>query len=360
MKIAVDLGHGVAYDGGAVGIIREEQVINEVGSNVIAKLRALGHSVLEVRPSSATSTSHALNQRTDKANSWGADLLVSIHANAGKGVGTEVFTYQGREMSQARNVLNNICALGFTNRGIKGDKLHITSASSMSAMLIEVCFIDTQSDVDKYKKIGSNAIADAIVKGLVGTTSSATGSNNSSLSAEVEKAKAFVGSRCKELQEKLIKCGYNVGATGADGIFGQATYNATVKFQKDNGLVADGLAGQATFAKLDEIIASKSYSKTQFIKDVQKALGATVDGIAGSETLSKTVTVSKSINNTHAVVKPIQKYLNWLGYETGAIDGIAGSQFHNAVVTYQRSKGCYADGELTRGGLTWKKLLGLA
>lgn len=106
--------------------------------------------------------------------------------------------------------------------------------------------------------------------------------------------------------------------------------------------------------------SSSTYSKTQFIKDVQSAIGAKVDGIAGNETLSKTVTVSSTKNRKHPVVKAIQKYLNYLGYSCGTADGIAGSKFDSAVKSYQKAKGCIADGEITAKCSTWKKLLGLA
>ena len=104
---------------------------------------------------------------------------------------------------------------------------------------------------------------------------------------------------------------------------------------------------------------SVKYTKKQFIKDVQKAIGAKVDGIAGPETLSKTITVSKSKNRKHAVVKPIQKYLNKIGYNCGIADGIAGAKFDAAVKAYQKANSCVADGEITARNKTWKKLLGL-
>ena len=106
--------------------------------------------------------------------------------------------------------------------------------------------------------------------------------------------------------------------------------------------------------------STTSYSKTQFIKDVQSATGAKVDGIAGKETLSKTVTVSKAKNSRHAVVKPLQTYLNVLGYNCGIVDGIAGTKFDVAVKAFQKDKGCVVDGEITAHMTTWKKLLGLA
>ena len=101
-------------------------------------------------------------------------------------------------------------------------------------------------------------------------------------------------------------------------------------------------------------------AKGASLKDVQKAVGASVDGIAGKETLSKTVTVSSKINNRHAVVKPIQKRLDALGYDCGTADGIAGAKFTKAVKAYQLANGCVADGEITARATTWKKLLGLA
>lgn len=103
-----------------------------------------------------------------------------------------------------------------------------------------------------------------------------------------------------------------------------------------------------------------AYSEKQFIKDVQAAIGAKVDGVAGSETLSKTVTVSKSKNSKHSVVLPIQKYLNAIGYSCGAADGVAGAKFDSAVKSYQKAHDCEADGEITAKNKTWKKLLGMA
>lgn len=105
--------------------------------------------------------------------------------------------------------------------------------------------------------------------------------------------------------------------------------------------------------------ASSVYSKKQFVRDVQAVIGAKVDGIAGSETLSKTITVSKTKNRKHKIVRVIQKYLNFIGYNCGTVDGIAGTKFDAAVKSYQRVNGCVVDGEITKGKNTWRSLLGL-
>ena len=54
------------------------------------------------------------------------------------------------------------------------------------------------------------------------------------------------------MQTMLIQRGYNVGATGADGKFGNATLAAVKAFQKKNGLAVDGVVGRNTWAALEE------------------------------------------------------------------------------------------------------------
>lgn len=53
------------------------------------------------------------------------------------------------------------------------------------------------------------------------------------------------------MQTKLIQRGYDVGKTGADGIYGAKTEAAVRAFQADNGLKADGICGQATWSALE-------------------------------------------------------------------------------------------------------------
>lgn len=99
---------------------------------------------------------------------------------------------------------------------------------------------------------------------------------------------------------------------------------------------------------------------TAFIRQVQSAVGAAVDGIAGPETIGKTVTVSQYTNRTHPVVKVLQRQLDALGYsQVGTADGIAGPKFTAAVKAYQQANGCVVDGIITAGNKTWKSLLGM-
>lgn len=80
----------------------------------------------------------------------------------------------------------------------------------------------------------------------------ATDTTNSTLTNDtLEKARQAVGSRLAELQKDLSKLGYKVDTNGT---FGQTTYDSLVKFQSEHGLTADGLAGSATFAKLNALL----------------------------------------------------------------------------------------------------------
>lgn len=102
------------------------------------------------------------------------------------------------------------------------------------------------------------------------------------------------------------------------------------------------------------------YTLKEFVKDIQRSLGAKVDGHAGPETLSKTITVSAKLNNKHSCVYYIQRRLKELGYtEVGKIDGVAGSKFTAAVKHFQKDHGRTVDGEITARQITWKKLLGM-
>lgn len=56
------------------------------------------------------------------------------------------------------------------------------------------------------------------------------------------------GTEVRNIQTRLKKWGYYTGSV--DGIYGTATKNAVIKFQKNNGLNPDGIAGPATLKKI--------------------------------------------------------------------------------------------------------------
>lgn len=80
---------------------------------------------------------------------------------------------------------------------------------------------------------------------LVGCIVSVDNVNNNNITSISQVA---TSSQNKQIQQKLKDLGYYSGSV--DGIYGNATRNAVVAFQKANGLTADGVAGPKTIAAL--------------------------------------------------------------------------------------------------------------
>ena len=171
--LAIDIGHNVPYDRGAVGIRKEDDLNRLVGNALISKLKGRGIKVVNCTPSTAKSLNDSLYQRVVTANNSGATLFVSIHHNACPGgYGTEVLcikdNYQGglsTKVGQA--ILNELASTGLRNRGIKDRRdLYVINNTSMPALIVECAFIDSSSDMANYNP---EKTAAAIYKGICTT-----------------------------------------------------------------------------------------------------------------------------------------------------------------------------------------------
>ena len=78
------------------------------------------------------------------------------------------------------------------------------------------------------------------------------GGNGSTLSWNGDLGKGDSGADVEKLQNALISLGYKLPKWGADGDFGSETDEAVRKFQTDNKLKVDGIAGQKTLAAIKE------------------------------------------------------------------------------------------------------------
>ena len=164
--LAIDIGHNVPYDGGAYGIRREDDLNREVGYALIMKCRNAGINVIDCTPSRAESLYNSLNQRCIAANNANADFFISIHHNACPGGhGAEAFCITGGISEEVGNIiLEEICSLGLSNRGVKDRRnLFVINQTSMPALLIECAFCDSEGDMNGYNTI---AVADAIFRGI--------------------------------------------------------------------------------------------------------------------------------------------------------------------------------------------------
>ena len=78
------------------------------------------------------------------ANSWGADIFISMHTNAGGGHGTEVLYKSTGGKAVATKVLSGLLgAVGYQSRGLKyRTNLHVLNNTNMYACLTEAVFHD--------------------------------------------------------------------------------------------------------------------------------------------------------------------------------------------------------------------------
>ncbi len=171
MRIGINCGHTLSGAGsGAIGFLTESLETRAVGYALIRQLRALGHTVFDCTNDTASSVSSNLSQIVALANAQPLDAFYSIHFNAGGGQGTEIYTYGGVNILGADQILQNMEGLGFQNRGIKdGSNLYVIRRTVAPAALIEVCFVDNAADANLYTRLGAEAIAAAICRGITGT-----------------------------------------------------------------------------------------------------------------------------------------------------------------------------------------------
>lgn len=172
MIIGIDKGHSTWDKSpcGAVGLLNESKENRQVGDKVIQKLRALGHIVIDCSCNSASSVNEQLAAIVNKANAQKLDLFLSLHLNAGGGTGAEIYTTNtSGAKEEAKKLIETYCKrTGFRNRGHKYKELYVIRHTNASAMLLEMCFVDTESDFKRWNNLGVETIANVIVEGITG------------------------------------------------------------------------------------------------------------------------------------------------------------------------------------------------
>ena len=151
LKIFLDPGHG-GHDPGAIGAkSKEAENVLKVALTLEKKLKAQGH---EVKLSRRTDTYLTLKQRADLADSWGADVFISLHDNSAvnkTATGFETFIFNGNVSANSiklqQHVHNTIAkGIGLRDRGLKRANFAVLRLTSMPALLIEYGFISNIED----------------------------------------------------------------------------------------------------------------------------------------------------------------------------------------------------------------------
>lgn len=173
--VVLDAGHGGSDPGAVYNGRQEKDDVLRLTKAVGAILENNGVNVKYTRTDDVYDTPF---QKAMKANATGADLLVSIHRNSSAnpntytGAQTLVYSDDGIRARLARNINNELTALGFRDAGIvERPNLVVLKRSSMPAALVEAGFIN--SDVDnrlfdeRFNEI-AQGIADGILTTLYG------------------------------------------------------------------------------------------------------------------------------------------------------------------------------------------------
>lgn len=168
MKICIDAGHG-GSDPGAVAAdgTKEKDVALMYAKRLEKELRDAGHDVKMVR---TNDDFVGLTLRANKANDWGADCFVSLHANAssrasaqgawviyddktaadaGKALAASIF----RELEAAGLADSDAEAEVFPDGSpwVGGRQLAVLSRTKMPAVLVELGFLTNPGDLSKLK-----------------------------------------------------------------------------------------------------------------------------------------------------------------------------------------------------------------
>lgn len=165
MKIFINPGHCVGIDSGAVGNgLKESEVVLSVGRRVEKYLQAVG---LETK----LFQYNGLQEIAHDANSWGADLFLSIHCNSYNTLakGTETFCYsEGTKAYDFAKAIHNQITKTFpelTDRGVKTASYSVLRYTNMPAILVEMAFIDNAFDA-KLLVEREDDFAKAIARGV--------------------------------------------------------------------------------------------------------------------------------------------------------------------------------------------------
>jgi N-acetylmuramoyl-L-alanine amidase len=172
-KVWIDAGHGGKDPGAAANGLKEKDIVLSVSLEIKKRLEA-NYDGVQVLLSRSTDVFLELKDRTNLANKAGADILVSIHGNAGGGTGGfETYRYTKASTASAAlqnglhtatmDMLNKV-AVGVIDRGQKAKNLHMVRESKMPAVLTENLFLDVATDAIKLKK---DVVFQAIIDGHV-------------------------------------------------------------------------------------------------------------------------------------------------------------------------------------------------
>ncbi|NFO55924.1 N-acetylmuramoyl-L-alanine amidase [Clostridium botulinum] len=168
MKIGLRAGHSDNCEG-AVGIVNEHEQMKKYYAAIKAVFEQYGHTVIDCN-SNANNANAELSEGVNKANSNNVDIFISLHMNCynSQAHGTEVLvsSQNSKAYNYAKKLVNNYSELGFTNRGVKFEKLYEMNHINAPNLISEICFCDNQEDINIYNKYSWEQLAHVLCNSI--------------------------------------------------------------------------------------------------------------------------------------------------------------------------------------------------
>ena len=217
-QINISSGHSINCQG-ASDILNEVTEARKVVDRIYEMCKAMGIEIYKYHDTSSSSNQNLANI-ANWHNQFKDGIDVSIHFNCyqhtSNSMGTEVCYYSQSEL--ADKVSSAISkASGLKNRGGKERKgLYVLRHTNKPMILIEVCFLDSSYDVQKYQENFDN-ICSAIIEALTGKVYMSRpvsvpnqNTNNNSNNDKIYRVQVGaykIKSNAEEMQQKLKKLG---------------------------------------------------------------------------------------------------------------------------------------------------------
>lgn len=300
-KLALNAGHANNTTRGIPSSLSPNNHPNEwvLNDRVCDKVEKLlkeydGISVLRIDDTTGKNALE-LSDRTNKANAWGADFYLAIHhnggINGGTGGGIVAYVYtnpQAESVAWQKDLYNALVA----KTGLKGNRatpiarenLHEVRETKMPAVLLELGFMDSKTDI---KYILANDWADKCAAAIVEVIVKRKG-----LKKKVQGMKRGDKNIGVYGLKRLLMLDKQFGITNValadDNVFGEGTENAVKQVQKASKLTQTGIADEATVRAayvlaLDAIVQQRK-DNAAAIKAAQDAQRKTADEYTKTKT----------------------------------------------------------------------------
>lgn len=136
------------------------------------------------------------------------------------------------------------------------------------------------------------------------------------------------GTEVRNIQTRLKSWGYYTGSV--DGIYGNGTFNAVMRFQANNGLTPDGICGPKTLAKIGLPTGTTTTTASATTSSNQQLLARIINGEARGESYTGQVAIGAVVLN-RVKSSSFPNTISGVIYQPGAFEAVTDGQVNLPV-----------------------------